>query len=242
MQQNIMIKPEVNVLWTGGWDSTFRVITLSRLPVTLKTYYVVYPHRRSRDYELKAIREIFDIIKNDPKTLCKLEPVNIVKFEDIPPDREISDSFKKITEKVLIGPQYEYLARFAKTVGTLEIGIEVGGLAEAMFRDMGNLIEISNEIPALRHSMLEKNGTDEDLYRVFHHFTYPLLQMSKLEMKEEAIKEGFIDTMYKTWFCHFPRNGKPCGTCFPCHFTIEDGLGERFTEAALRRHKFDQKH
>jgi NAD(P)-dependent dehydrogenase (short-subunit alcohol dehydrogenase family) len=33
--------------------------------------------------------------------------------------------------------------------------------------------------------------------------------------------------MDMTWFCHRPVNGKPCGACAPCVYTIEEGLAWR---------------
>ena len=39
----------------------------------------------------------------------------------------------------------------------------------------------------------------------------------------------------KTWFCHNPIRGKPCGYCNSCMYTIEEGLYERFGILALIR-------
>jgi hypothetical protein len=46
-------------------------------------------------------------------------------------------------------------------------------------------------------------------------------------MHEIARQHGFADVMALTWFCHSPRNDKPCGVCNPCEYTIEEGLGWR---------------
>lgn len=56
-------------------------------------------------------------------------------------------------------------------------------------------------------------------------------------MKSWAEDRGLMEIMNLTWFCHNPMNGKPCGQCNPCKYTIEEGLTYRFDEAALRRYK-----
>lgn len=233
--------PEINVLWTGGWDSTFRVLFLSRQEITLQPHYIYYENRRSRDYEIKAMEEVSKDILADPRTKCVFKPVKIVQFKDIPEDKEITEAFNRIRQQILIGPQYEYLARYAKGLGSLEIGVEQGGLAEAMMNKFGEMVQTTDE-NGLEYWELNKEKSTDDLNKTFGLFKYPLYKTTKLEMKEKATEMGFLDSMYKTWFCHFPHKGKPCGSCFPCKFTIQDGLPERFTKAALRRFKTDQKY
>ena len=47
------------------------------------------------------------------------------------------------------------------------------------------------------------------------------------EIDQADLYGDFEDVMKLTWFCHRPRRGQPCGTCNPCIYTIEEGLGER---------------
>lgn len=54
-----MEKGTVNILWTGGWDSTFRVVELSRMEgITIQPVYVIDPNRKSVPYELRAMDNI----------------------------------------------------------------------------------------------------------------------------------------------------------------------------------------
>jgi hypothetical protein len=55
-------------------------------------------------------------------------------------------------------------------------------------------------------------------------------------MREEAMRQNFADLMQLTWFCHRPRKGQPCGTCNPCIYTIEEGLGDRIPFANRARY------
>ena len=51
----------VNVLWTGGLDSTYRVLELSRTDVTIQPYYLAYVNPSTK-YEIRAIRQITKVI------------------------------------------------------------------------------------------------------------------------------------------------------------------------------------
>jgi 7-cyano-7-deazaguanine synthase len=235
-----MALPVFNVLWTGGWDSTYRILYLSRHEVELRPHYIYYENRRSRDIEIKTMEEISKDIQKDPKTKCTLRPLTIIQFKNIEINNDITQAFKRIRQEVLIGYQYEYLARYAGTLENLEIGVEQGGLAEQMMNTFGEMIRVRDEL-GMEYWKVNEQNSSEDLNKVFGLFKYPLYSMTKLDMKEKAIELGFINSMYKTWFCHFPRKGKPCGCCFPCNFTIEDGLPERLPKAALKRHKIDKR-
>ena len=53
-----MEKQTINVLWTGGLDSTCRVAQLSQMDnITIQPYYIVDPGRKSVEYELKAMKK-----------------------------------------------------------------------------------------------------------------------------------------------------------------------------------------
>lgn len=44
--------------WTGGFDSTFRILQLSRENVTVQPIYIVDPGRISSDKEIAAINKL----------------------------------------------------------------------------------------------------------------------------------------------------------------------------------------
>lgn len=56
-------------------------------------------------------------------------------------------------------------------------------------------------------------------------------------MKDEYEKMKLSDIIDDTWFCFNPINGKPCGYCNPCKYTIEEGMSYRFSKEALKRYK-----
>jgi 7-cyano-7-deazaguanine synthase len=238
--EKLNCKQLVNIFWTGGWDSTYRVLCLSRMNVILQPHYIIYGNRRSTKQELDAIREITEEILRDPRTKCKLKPLILTYEKDIPPDAAISSAFERIRQHVLIGIQYKYLARYAKDFESIEIGIETGGLADLMINTMGKMNYVEND--GLNYWEIDRANSHQALLDVFGHFRWPLYHLSKIDMKEDSERQGFAHIMDKTWFCHFPANNEPCGSCFPCRFTIEGGMESRLPQRAMRRYKTDQKY
>ena len=53
----------VEIFWTGGFDSTFRIVQLSRCNVTIQPYYIS-DNRKSEKNELKAIEQITNILND----------------------------------------------------------------------------------------------------------------------------------------------------------------------------------
>ena len=54
----------INVLWTGGWDSTYRMVELSRRNVTIQPIYCCDPGRQSLEKEKETIERIRKALKN----------------------------------------------------------------------------------------------------------------------------------------------------------------------------------
>ena len=52
------LKKTVNLLWTSGWDSTYRLVELSRMDVRVQPIYVTGMGRPSEQRELQAQKEI----------------------------------------------------------------------------------------------------------------------------------------------------------------------------------------
>ena len=53
----------IKILWTGGWDSTYRIIELSRRPVNIQPIYVYGDGRISENYERTAMQKILSELK-----------------------------------------------------------------------------------------------------------------------------------------------------------------------------------
>lgn len=228
----------VNILWTGGWDSTYRVLTLMSKPVSIQPYYIKDSNRKSQEFELKAINTITADIRNHPSTRCELLDLIIVNRADVPRDEGISNAYSNILKTNFYGAQYDWLGRFAKTIKNLEINMHKDDTAN-FFKKYGELTRKDDPLTG-DYYVLDPERSANDVLKVFGNFHYPILYTSKLEMKEWAINTGLIEIMNKSWFCYRPINNEPCGRCHPCNYTINEGMGYRFSKSAIRRHKLNK--
>ncbi len=93
-----MIHKPVNLLWTSGWDSTFRLLDLllvQKRPV--QPYYVIDPGRRSLQFELAALDKIRALVfEKDPQTKQLLLPTIYKKIPDIAPNEALTQQYKKL--------------------------------------------------------------------------------------------------------------------------------------------------
>lgn len=236
--------PSVKILWTGGYDSSFRMIQLSKYNVAVQPYYLCDNLRRSQLNELAAITAITADIEMHPETRCTILPIIKFKVSDLEPDKEISGAYQRLRKMTAIGPQYEWLSRFAKTNNGLELCLEKAdtGKAYNCIVSYGAMKSIKNGDIAYR--IIDEGKSSPDLIKLFggFHFPLPLFEITKSDMQEEYKKMGFGKTLDKTWFCHNPVNNEPCGICNPCKAVMEDGLSFRLSPAGLKRYQTEMEY
>jgi hypothetical protein len=215
-----------HLLWTGGWDSTFRLLELVLLKRELvQPYYIIDAERRSTRAELRAIQNVkTQLLRRDPLAAELLLPIRFVDVQDIPPHPAITESFQRIRRDRYLGSQYEWMSRFCAAAGIdyMEMGIRSAG-PQGLLQPLavidtehGHLARIGN------------HAKGSDIHTLFGCFLFPVFNVSKTEIEEIARREGFLDLMKLTWFCHDPRpDEKPCGICFPCVDAREEGMSWR---------------
>lgn len=80
------------IFWTGGFDSTFRIVQLSRLPIRIQPVFctgVASDIRKSEFYELRAIKQISALLKTKHDTKAEILPLKVVYSPKNPPiDRD----------------------------------------------------------------------------------------------------------------------------------------------------------
>jgi len=236
--------PQVKILWTGGFDSSLRMAQLSKFNIAIQPYYLIdSKYRRSVKNELDAIAEITNDILAHPETKCTIMPLVKIEVSELQPDRKISEAYQRLRRKELIGSQYNWLARFAKTNPGLELCIEPGISAKARncILKLGEVIKVLDG--DISYFKIIKEKSDKDIVTVFgdFHFPDPLFEITKLEMIDHYVRLGFRGTINKTWFCHNPVRDEPCGVCTPCKLVIEEGLAFRLSPAGLKRYETDVK-
>jgi hypothetical protein len=224
--------PRVNLLWTGGWDSTFRLLQLLLLHrVCVVPHYLEDSTRASTQTELQTMARIGDhLCAAYPHTRDLLQPLSITPVASIAKDPEIEAALREIRKRVFIGSQYAWLPAFCKQNGIegMELGVHVDDKVQALLRSF----DLEFEHPAgYRSVRVDPRHADSAEFRLFGGFSFPLFHIDKLGMERQAEAEGWGKIMDMTWFCHAPVRGRPCGICAPCVYTIEEGLARRIPRA-----------
>ncbi len=219
-----------NLLWTGGWDSTYRLLELLLLEKRkVQPFYVIDNKRPSFNKELDTMSRIRDmIIKDWPETADRLMPAKVFGKDDIEPNAAITQLYNQIRKKERLGEQYEWLARMAAQLGIndLELSIETPLPHTFVGRHIRPFLARENPDDRTSYRLLHKPALPE--VSLFSCFKWPVIEITKLDMQANAIKYGFLHVMQQTWFCHRPnRLQKPCGVCMPCHIAILEGMGHR---------------
>lgn len=221
----------VEILWTGGFDSTFRVVQLSRLNITIQPYYIS-DNRKSEQNELTAINNILCELKKNENAKAIFRELRIIPMSERVEDAEISEAFHTLRENDFFGGQYEWLAWFAKKHQGIELSIHQDDKALLLIKKYGRLKKISDDILG-DYYIIDKDNSNKNLVKLFENYHLPLVYFSKKDMRQKYIDDGYKEIMNMTWFCYNPINGKPCGHCNPCMYTIEEGLKDRFSSKAL---------
>jgi hypothetical protein len=239
--------PNVKVLWTGGFDSSYRMVQLSRFNIVIQPFYLSDKIRRSEHFELDAIKSITDDIENHPETKCKILPLIKFPVSDLKEDRDIVEAYQRLRNISWIGPQYIWLSEFAKTYQGIELCLEKDD-ADKVDVDYGATYCLlhNGHIKKVREGdidywILDNEKSSSDLIKVFGEFHFPIINITKIDMVEEYKRLGFTKTMIKTWFCHTPVNNEPCGVCNPCKTVVEEGLSFRIPPAGMKRHETEMK-
>src|SRR5690625_188135 len=94
-----------NVLWTGGWDSTFRVLDLIfNKKENVQPYYIIDEHRPSTSIELRTMDDIRKMIKLKDKIAAqRLKKLKTVDKIDIKNDYEITNAYSRLTHLSHLG-------------------------------------------------------------------------------------------------------------------------------------------
>ncbi len=213
----------VDVLWTGGWDSTYRVLSLLHAGRTVRPHYVESLGRVSIPEERAAIAAVAAGVRTRGWG-DRLLPLAVLSAADLEPDAQADARLAELRGRQVCGRQYEYLARYAlQRLGgrPLDLSVHLDDKAELIVRP---------HVTAGRDGYVLAEVSD-DAVRLFEPFRFPLLDLTKPDMRARAEAAGFQDLMELTWFCHKPRRifgrSAPCGDCSPCRWTHEEGMGHR---------------
>lgn len=198
---------KVKLFWTGGWDSTFRLLQLLlEERRVVQTYYIVRA-KQSTGQEIDAINKIRRYLhRNYHFTRNLLEPIKYVNANEIDEFPDIRERYKELKKDKKVNYQYVLLAELCH-----QLGIED--------------VELGIERP---YRLYNPDFFDKECI-LFKRFSYPFKnsQLDKKKMENIARQKGWVDIMQLTVFCRRPKRGRPCGFCGPCTDAVEEGLGWR---------------
>lgn len=223
----------VEIFWTGGFDSSFRVCQLSRKPIIIQPYYLS-DKRQSEPNELVAIKIITKKLRENKNTKAILNDIIYIPYDEKQTDTTLSEAYNTLRMQTFMGSQYEWLGAFAMEHKGIEMSIHKDDKAIELIAKHGKLKKITDEIGD--YYIIDEHNSSKDCITVFGNCHFPLVDFTKLQMEEQYKNMGLSDVIDDTWFCFTPINGKPCGCCNPCKYTIEEGMKYRFTKEALRRY------
>ncbi|MBX3306848.1 MAG: 7-cyano-7-deazaguanine synthase [Nitrospira sp.] len=225
----------VRILWTGGWDSTFRVLYATWVEgKRVEPHYIVDTTRSSSSRELEAIAEIKDVLKvHNEAAYERISSLEVTPKSEIPEDLEITKSWTQLKKRMHLGGQYDWLARYAKSkkMTALELCVQRDDRTDGIYAFLKKNTE---QTPFGTYRLRQEVSGDGV---IFARFEFPVLDYSKNEMRDIAKEHGFIEILEKSWFCHEPINGMPCGMCNPCACTVEEGMDYRLSRDAIFRYR-----
>ncbi len=215
------------VFWTGGQDSTFRILWLTLVEEKqVQPIYIIDESRTTWTLEISTIQKLSILIRNScVKSL--LYPINIYCKSDFPVDSEISCLFESVKKKCHIGTQYKWLAQFCKNLNFMPKSIEL-----CMTKHEEGPTELQKQIFINPYEDL--NISNNEACKLFSYYSFPLIHTSKKKMLEYAREYNFFDILNKSWFCHEPILNRPCGYCRPCQIAAKDLSGHyNFSKLSL---------
>ncbi|WP_103981560.1 hypothetical protein [Helcococcus massiliensis] len=236
-------KYTAKVMWTGGLDSTLRVLQLSYYDIDIQPYYIYIRKRKTRDKEIKTVNKLAEMIKDRPSTKANILPLIILDEDDFRPiDQDIIDAYKRLIKTQHISFQNILLSQVTRTIPGLEISFErTKDADESLIVDsvitQKGLREQVDETGEIYYFITEETGIDAAT--VFGNYKFPkrIIEKTKEEEIEEFKELDAMDMAKSTWFCQNPVGDEACGYCLVCRNTVEELGTWRLTEAGKKRHK-----
>jgi len=223
-------KKIINLFWTGGWDSTFRLIHLVLIyKKVVQPYYIIDSGRNSVLQEIRAMVKIKNaLFEKDIKIKSRILPTIFKEIKEINENKTIAQSYTDLHVEESIAIQYEWLARYCHEEGISNMEL----CNETAIYDADNQTRrlLDKDLDRIAtnygtHYKLNARAREKNIYKIYGNFHFPVFDYTKLDMYKISKKHGFDDVLKHTWFCLMPTSQlKPCGKCKPCRVVYREGL------------------
>lgn len=228
------------IYWTGGYDSTFLLIQALIIegypvqPIYIKCQNLdnkfSIDGRKNQDKEIATMKMLRKKILEDFPHLKPMFLPTIYVYS-IKKDLSITNKFRNLHKEFGFFSrdinQYERMARFSIHFDkNIEVGLEKcgTGLDEATLQvrinegtkncqicNLETLNQLNNMITNVNP---KKNYAN---LNIFKNFRFPIVHMSKEDIKKFAANQKLLYLLQMTWTCWYPiSDNKPCNTCPQC--------------------------
>ena len=222
-----------NIFWTGGFDSTFRLLQLlEEEDVTeIYLYYIALVIDNIESSDIRRMSISYEI-ETMELILKSIDKSKIKKFTII------SD------QEDLLYFTFQFPYQFMNYIGIDKIeysdinkvyffDLYVSGLVLRPITQWGAITQVLDDLDINAEICLEKYGgiwsrinkfvIDGKIQfhkirslSAFKRYEMPLFDVSRDSMIDTSIKKGWLPILELTWSCWYPKNGNQCGKCFTC--------------------------
>jgi 7-cyano-7-deazaguanine synthase in queuosine biosynthesis len=205
---------KIHIFWTGGWDSTFRLLQLLNTTNAIVQPHYIIRHENITGIEVYVMtlirREIFN---SYPEVRSRFLPTRYVNQDLIKTNNDIESQITELRKSTKVNEQYRLMANYCSEYGIKEIEVSLdktpGQTAEEWLNEHFKGIS------------------------AFDCFRYPVFHLTKYDMYMIAKKNKWDHILSMTSFCRRPSiKIEPCGVCGPCVDTVNSGLGFRLPVVA----------
>jgi 7-cyano-7-deazaguanine synthase in queuosine biosynthesis len=203
----------INIFWTGGLDSTFRLIQcLTTTTCMIQPHYIVR-HEDSTGIEIDTMIQIRrNIVRKFPEVRSRFLPTIYFNEDLIQKDNVIDAQIDELRKIGHVKEQYQIMSYYCKAqrLDKIEVALEGTG----------------------------NKDYDEEKYfyrnsEPFRSFSYPTIELTKKEMFDQAKMNNWDEILLMTSFCRRPiKKIMPCGICGPCVDAVAQGVGFRLNKKA----------
>ena len=220
----------VKLLWTGGFDSTYRLCELVYKGIKVEPYYVLCPGRESIFFEMEAHKNILKFLSDKGYSNFIL-PIKYCNLNDIKIDESIKECYYEVIKEHFLVGQTMFLSAFSK----INKGIELCN--EKKNNDFNHFVKA--EMTLLKNDVgsyvLDKDKSSKRAVLLFGDFSFPILDKDNLKMYNDLVSWGFSEVFNLVRFCSSSTK-EPCGLCLSCFNKLREGLLDyRFSKLARKR-------
>lgn len=235
---------EIAVFWTGGWDSTTRVVDLVvHYGCPVQPIYVIDRSRRSWSIEVERMERIRDHLSTKyPERAHLLLPTNFIDRSELETSDLVNHPYLKLASKTGTSTQYAYLSKVSEITGYPKIEVAIHSEDDASTYEVlrERVKEVRLECGATTYEMdpWEPSTQMEHAMKVFETYRLPYMFTHPDKLASMTADHGLNSLLSLTFTCRIPLRGEPCGVCETCRYAIRSGKTDHFPSSALLRYRF----